>query len=414
MSAQPYQHRLIEEGMKRLRLLHRHSAVLMNAYAGAAIDEAQLTEAALQQLLQARVLWRSDEDGSLRISHKLRELIAEMIADEQRRQAHADVGAFLQELRHLTNRYLEAQNKADYSTLEHVRTLLTNTVDDFNSRFADAIDSLWQRLNSDFGFVDTLADKIRENARAQEQARRLNDGLALIDFEEWIDVAGSHGFLRKLLVSQWQQQVSQHYSSLRVVLERLELLITRFREQQASAKLVRGMVHYLRTNTQYQPHAYHQRSQVPALFNVAAALPLVAHPQVERHADQEAMLALFAAMPKRREDSIELAAATAVQVAEQASVAPLQGEVKQAATAFYMRAVESNGEVLSAMDFWREEEHEWPADIWLFQVLSEYQGLPKSQQRYFYLAAQEEQASATNALRLVRDYHLNLRRTSHV
>src|SRR5699024_9164536 len=97
MRAQPDQQRDNEEGMKRQRLLHRHSAVLMNAYAGAAIDEAQLTEAALQQLLQARVLWRSDEDGSLRISHKLRELIAEMIADEQRRQAHADVGAFLQE-----------------------------------------------------------------------------------------------------------------------------------------------------------------------------------------------------------------------------------------------------------------------------------------------------------------------------
>lgn len=408
MSAE-YQHRLIEEGIKRLRLLHRHSSLLMQLYAGGTVDEGEVAENAIKQLLQARVLWRSDEDGSLRISHKLRELIAEMVADEERRSTHADVASFLQDLRGLANRYLEAQNKADYSTLEHVRKLLTDAVDDFNSRFADAIDSLWQRLNSDFGFVHTLDEKIRENTRAQEQARRLHDGLELIDFEEWIEVAGSHGFLRKLLVSQWQHQVSQHYSSLRLVHERLELLITRFREQQASAKLLRGMVHYLRTHTQYQPHAYHQRSHVPSHFNVAAALPLVAHAQMDNPSDHAHILALFSAMPKRHAEAVELASAEAVQIAEQESVAPLQGAMKKAAEAFYMQVVEQGGAPLSAVEYWQQQAHDWPADIWLFQVLSEYQGLPRSQKQHFHFAPREVPASTTNALRLVRDYELRLR-----
>src|SRR5699024_1224310 len=404
-----YQHRLVEEGIKRLRLLARHSQLLMHVYTGGSINEEQASGSAIEQLLHARVLWRADEDGSLRISHKLRELIAEMVADEERRSTHADVASFLQDLRGLNNRYLEAQHKGDYSTLEHVRKLLSDVVDDFNNRFADAIDSLWQRLNSDFGFVHSLTDKIRENTRAQEQARRLHDGLTLIDFDEWIHVAGSHGFLRKLLVSQWQQQVSQHYSSLRLVHARLEQLITRFREQQANVKLVRSMVHYLRTHTQYQPQAYEQRSKVPALFNVAAGMPLLVHPHLESHSDQAAMVALFAALPKRHAEAVAMASAEAVQFTEQESVAPLQGAMKQAAEVFFLQVVEQNGAPLSAVQYWQQQQHQWPADIWLFQVLSEYQGLPQSHKKHFVFQPQETPASATNALRLVRDYQLRLK-----
>ncbi len=51
---------------------------------------------------------------------------------------------------------------------------LRQEVDDLNGPFDDAIDSLRRRLNSDFGFVSRLSDKIRENERAQKQIVRLS------------------------------------------------------------------------------------------------------------------------------------------------------------------------------------------------------------------------------------------------
>ncbi len=215
------QHHLIDAGIKRLRLLNQHSKALMRGYAGLTLHDEDFGPRGVEQLLGARVLWRSDTDGSLRISHRLSEFMAEMLQDEQRRHINTDMAELLDNLRRLANRYLEAQNRGDYVELEHVRVLLTAAVDDFNSRFADATDTLWQRLNSDFGFVQGLAEKIRENERAQQQVKRLLDGLEMIDFNEWIELAGSHGFLRRLLVSQWQQQMSEHHSSLRLVQERL-------------------------------------------------------------------------------------------------------------------------------------------------------------------------------------------------
>src|SRR5699024_390008 len=102
-----YQSTVVATGVRRLKLLSRSGEVLMRAYSGGAIDDTDFTDWALRQLLGARVLWRDDEDGRRRISHKLRELIAEMIAAEQRRQTHADVAESLDTLRAQANRYLD-------------------------------------------------------------------------------------------------------------------------------------------------------------------------------------------------------------------------------------------------------------------------------------------------------------------
>src|SRR5690625_508966 len=161
-------HQLIQAGVKRLHLLGRHGEALMRGYAGGRLSDEDFSPRGLEQLLAARVLWRSD-NGDLRISHRLREFLAEMLQDEQRRQINTDMAGLLEHLRNLVNRYLEAQNRGHYMELEQVHQLLSAAVDDFNSRFADAIDSLWQRLHSDFGFVQGLEEKIRENRRAQQQ-----------------------------------------------------------------------------------------------------------------------------------------------------------------------------------------------------------------------------------------------------
>lgn len=410
MSDGAYQGSVVAAGVRRLNLLSRYGDVLMRAYGGSVIDDSDFSDSALRQLLAARVLWRDDEDGRLRISHKLRELIAEMIADEQRRQTHADVAESLDKLRALANRYLDNQHRGHYAELEHVQRLLRAEVDDFNSRLADAIDSLWQKLNSDFGFVQSLDDKIRENDRAQKQVRRLLDGLELIDFAEWIALAGSHGFLRRLLVSQWQNQVSHHYSSLRLVQDRLVQLITRFRQQQASTRLVRGMAQFLRTQTGYQPPAYAQRSEVPALLNIATPLGAPAYPEIERDAHQALMVELFQRLPKRREQVALPDSAQAVEQAEIEAIAPLQQAVKQAAEAFFLHVVDAAGEPVSALDYWHNQHHDWPADIWLFQVLAEHDGLPRRQRSRFRLVASEEPHSRYNELTLIRDYKVELAR----
>ncbi|MGM0988110.1 MAG: hypothetical protein ACQEXI_14170 [Pseudomonadota bacterium] len=401
--------RLIGTGVERLALLGKHAEALMAGYARDEVPLEGLSTTALNRLLAARILWRPDEQGGVKLSPRVRELIAEMLADETRRHVNADVAETLELMRSLVQSYREARDAGEYWRQEQQLLRLRQEVDDLNGRFADAIDSLWRRLNSDFGFVSHLGDKIRENARAQKQIVRLLDGLELIDFHELIELVGSDGALRKLLVSGLQHQLTQHFTSLREVQRRMVELMARFRQQQSRSRLVAGMAGFLREHPGFVPGNYARRSEVPALVNRAAPLVAAGAAALDHHPGTRALTELLHQLPRpvHRPEPVTAAGAAAPQ--EDTLVAARQQALKEDVERFYLAVVDRGGEGLSALAYLQEGELAWGEEIWLFQVIAEFQGLPRGEQRAFRLSQQESQASPFNHLRLIHDVSLALR-----
>ncbi|WP_069383557.1 hypothetical protein [Halomonas caseinilytica] len=401
--------RLITTGVERLALLGKHADALMQGYSRDEVPLEALSETALRRLLAARIVWRPDDHGGVKLTPRVRELIAEMLADETRRHVNADVGETLELLRSLVQSYREALNQGEHWRQEQQLLRLRQAVDDLNGRFADAIDSLWQRLNSDFGFVSRLNDKIRENDRAQKQIVRLLDGLQLIDFNELIELVGTDGALRKLLISQLQRQLSQHYTSLREVQSRLTELMARFRQQQSRSRLVSGMAAFLREHPSFVPGNYARRSEVPELVNQATPLTAAAAPALDHEPDTRVLTDLLHQLPAPMHKPREVAAARPAEVEEQSLVAARQQALKQDVESFYLSVIDhpdSSG--ISALAYLQESGLEWGEEIWLFQVIAEYQGLPRSEQRAFRLRQEETRASAFNDVRLIHDVTLQL------
>ncbi|SEL86375.1 hypothetical protein [Halomonas daqiaonensis] len=401
--------RLISTGVERLALLGKHAEALMAGYARDEVPLEGLSTTVLNRLLAARILWRPDEQGGVKLTPKVRELIAEMLADETRRHVNADVAETLELIRTLVQSYREARDAGEYWRQEQQLLRLRQEVDDLNGRFADAIDSLWRRLNSDFGFVSRLGDKIRENERAQKQIVRLLDGLELIDFHELIELVGSDGTLRKLLVSGLQHQLTQHYTSLREVQRRMVELMARFRQQQSRSRLVAGMAGFLREHPGFVPGNYARRSEVPTLVNRAAPLIASGAAALDHHPDTRVLTELLHQLPQptHRPDPVTAAGAAAPQ--EDTLVATRHQALKEDVERFYLSVVDRGGEKLSALEYLQEGELEWGEEIWLFQVIAEFQGLPRGEQRVFCLRQQESQASSFNHLRLIHDVSLELR-----
>jgi hypothetical protein len=400
--------RLVGTGVERLALLGKHAETLMAGYARDEVPLAGLSTTALNRLLAARILWRPDEQSGVKLAPKVRELIAEMLADETRRHVNADVAETLELLRSLVQSYREARDAGEYWRQEQQLLRLRQEVDDLNGRFADAIDSLWRRLNSDFGFVSRLADKVRENARAQKQIVRLLDGLALIDFDELIDLVGGDGALRKLLVSQLQQQLTHHFTSLREVQRRMIELMARFRQQQSRSRLVAGMVGFLREHPGFVPGNYAMRGEVPELVNRAAPLVAAGAVVLDRDPDTRALTELLHRLPRPAHRPEPVTAAGAAAPQEDTRVAARQQALKEDVEHFYLAVVDGDGEPLSALEYLEAAGHDWGPEIWLFQVIAEYQGLPKGEQRAFHLRQEETQASPWNQLRLIHDVVLRL------
>ena len=200
---------LFELGKERLELIGKHADALMQGYLEGHVNELAFSQQTLQKLLDSRVLFYPEEQ-SLSLRPIVNELIASLTQDERKRQINTDVGEHLDQIDTRVQSLQVARQKGDYAASEHHMQLLTERVNDMTEQFRDAIDSLWHRLNTEFGFVSSLDDKILEIELAQRQLRRILDGFGIINFDDLIQLAGSDGALRKLLVSQLQARISEH------------------------------------------------------------------------------------------------------------------------------------------------------------------------------------------------------------
>lgn len=398
---------LFQLGRERLVLIGRHAEILMQGYIQGHIEETALSEKAVNNLIDARILHRPDEQSPLTLKSVVNELIASLVQDERKRQINADVADHLDQIRTRVDSFVAARARGDYAASEHHMQLLTERVHDMSGQFGEAIESLWHRLNTEFGFVSSLDDKIREIELAQKQLRRLLDGFDIIDFNELIELAGSDAGLRKLLVSQLQARISEHRGSLLEVQKRLVHLMARFRQQQERALLVTRMAAFLRQRPNFQVGDYPNRSQVPLVVNQAAPISARAFVALDRSQDSYTLSELARAIPRPDLDAQDHAQVAPVSTAEQKLVATAQKQLAMDVENFFISVIDS-AQPQSALEYLENKALGWDAEIWLFQVIAEFEGMNNADKQAFQLQKVSEKTSLFNDVRVIRDVHLGL------
>ena len=399
---------LFELGKERLELIGKHADVLMQGYLDGDLNESAFSQQALQKLLNSRVLFYPDEQ-SLRLRPIVNELIASLTQDERKRQINSDVGEHLDQIHSRVQSLQGARQKGDYAASEHHMQLLTERVHDMTGQFGDAIESLWHRLNTEFGFVSSLDEKMSEIELAQRQLRRVLDGFGIINFDDLIQLAGSDGALRKLLVSQLQARISEHSGSLLEVQKRLVLLMARFRQQQDRSLLINRMSAFLRQHPNFQIGDYPNRSQVPAVINQAHGISAHAFIALDRSQDSYALAELARAVPRELvQDSHSDRQTEGFTVAVQNLVATEQKQLAKDVEDFFIHVIESP-HALSGVDYLAEQALPWEPEMWLFQIVAEYQGLPQQNKQSFILKKDSAQQSCFNQLHIIQDVTVCMR-----
>lgn len=405
MSSLDYQGESFRQGVERLKLLGKHAELVMRSYYGEPIDELAQGKS-IERLLGARIFSHVDENTGPKLGEPARQLIAQLIADERRRKVNPEIGDFLEEIRRLANEINQAQQQGNHSHADYLFGGLSQDVDDLNSRIINGLESLWNRLNSDFAFVSSLPEKMTENEKAGKEVERWLEGLKMIDFAELINLCGSNARLRNLLVRELQDQVSEHFNRLREVQQRLIELLARFRQQHARNRLVRGMLAHLQRHPNFKPGDYAQRTEVPPLFNQARALQAAASVSLDRLQDGDVLRELLQALPPApRPRAIPAEAVGAVSHVEHEVVLARRRALQQDVEAFFLQVWQQQ-QAQSALDWLQESKLEWDAEIWLYQVIAAYQGLAAADKAMFRLLYSEAPASAANQLLVVSDLEL--------
>jgi len=402
------QSRLHALGVARLNLIGKHSEQLMDAYIKGNFDEASVNESALDKLVKARLLHRPDENQPLSLRPDVNSLIASLTEDERKRQINADVAGQLEQIRTRVKHFSDAQYRGDYAASEHHFQLLTEKVHDMTGQFSDAIASLWNRLNSDFGFVSNLGEKIRENELAQKQLRRLLDGFELIDFHELIELAQSSGPLRKLLVSQLQVTISDSSSSLLEVQKRLVELMARFRQQQERAQLITNMAAFLKQHPNFEVGDYPNRSNVPELINHAAPIIASASVALDKVGDQQVLGDIVRSIDIVSSSYVEpLVSGGEFDLEQLLAIEAKHQQLKEDVEGFFL-AVFDRSEPASALDYLDEKQLQWDGEMWLFQVIAEHEGLAYQLRQRFDLVKDKSFESDFSHVEVIGDVTLGV------
>lgn len=402
---------LFQSGVSFLNALSRHADLIMQVYLSGSLDESAHNPKTVDKLIQQGILWRPEGDGEVRLKSAVRNLLEGSLQDERNRQIDANIGSSLASLKTLAQHYKEALQYGRFSESQSHLSDLTEHVYALTESLSNSVRVLFSRINNEFGYVSSIDAKIRENELAQSQVSELLKQLELFRFDELSELAGSNRELRHLLVVTLQVNFSRVTQELAVVQARLLELLGRFREFRGRTRLLKGFVLHLEQQPDFAPSNYTGLTQVPLLFNQAPAMlkpAAVDVNRVEHEDDLQLLVGTIKALNRSKVVHQPERASSAIAVEEQSAVEFEEDKLKQAVEDYFCSVIDS-GKSVTALEFHQMQELEFDKEVWIYQVIGGYQGLPMEEQAYFALDTEGESDPAYTGNFIIHDVALGLR-----
>ncbi|MCW8091451.1 phosphoenolpyruvate carboxylase [Alteromonas sp. ASW11-130] len=402
---------LRQSGVKFLNALSRHADLIMQVYLTGSLDERDHSPKVIDNLIQLGVLWRPDEEVGLRLKNAVRSLLESSLHDERNRQLDANIGSALASLKTLAQHYKEALAHSRYTESEAHLSDLTEHVYGLAESLSNSVRILFGRINNEFGYVASIDAKIRENELAQAQVSELLKQLEMFRFEELSELAGNNRELRHLLIVTLQHSFSKVTQELSIVQARLLALLGRFREFRGRTRLLKGFMLHMEQKPDFTPGNYTKLTNVPLLFNQAGSLiapAAVDVKRVEHESDLQQLVGTIKALNRSHQQEQPERAAQKINVEEQSAVVFEEDKLKQAVEGYFCDVI-STGKRITALEYLTENDLDFDAEAWIYQVIGGYQGLTLEEQTYFAIDTTGDSHPIYSGNYIIEDVELGLR-----
>ena len=394
------------------KLLGKHEDLLISAYLenDGVVDEAVEEISAIEALITARLLWQPTGHEAVRLSRELSELFERVLRDPRRLTLDADMGGFVNNIEKNINQYKSATRSGARDDVKHYLGQIERLVSDLRSRLLDSSGQLWQKINSEFGYVTSLDLKIKENEVVLDQARRLNNSLGLIKVQEMHEMAGSDPRLRRYLLLWLLPAVEDSRKEIVDAMHRLNELLFEYKKQQRLGRLIDAFYRRYRTHPGYQPPNYCGMGEIPEVFNqVSPITPWAGHANIDDPQQEAPLLEIITRLRKAPVASEQPDAAQYVEVLpEEPPIERLLPPLSLAVEEFYLMAVEAD-QPLSAVEYRPPVDIEPDSEIWLYAVIARFNQMDESERLLFEMQFQESPDPVFNGRLLVQDVHVGLR-----
>ncbi|MDU0114841.1 phosphoenolpyruvate carboxylase [Psychrosphaera aquimarina] len=402
---------LNKSGVSLLNALSNHSELIMQAYFSGSVNEAEYSPNIIQSLIDLKVLWRPESDVQLRLRPSLRTLLEESLQDESNRQIDANIGNLLATLTTQAEHYKEALAHQKYHESQAHLSDLTEHVYTLTETLSTNVRLLWSRISNEFGYVSSVDAKIRENELAQTQVTDMLNQLSMFHFDALSQLAGSHRELRHLLVITLQSAFATSTQELSLVQSKLLELLGRFREFKGRTRLLKGFMLHMEQKPDFTPVNYSTLSQVPSLFNRADGIIKVAAPDihnVEHEFELTSLVNSLRTVNRLWQGKLNREVANPLILEQETSVSLEEDLLKNAVENYFCEVIDS-GQNTRALDYYNNHNLTFDQEVWIYQVLGAFQGLPDSERQYFDIDLEGVPHQVFDGNFIIQDIELGLR-----
>jgi len=372
-----------------LRQIGAYNDLLANAYVYGSIASDEQDANTLNLLHKSGLIRPDESPGEYRVTTDLKRMLNRLMRKQSSYRQLTDMGKVIDAIDEVAKDYelaVKAKELEDAEYyLDQLDDLLYETKDSLNNN----LDTMHFAIVSQFGFVNSLSNKIRQNERYLSHAQKLLNELQQIDPQdcyEWLDWACPNEFARK--ISSFVYWYNQILPKLRLIIDNMRISLFRLRRDEKQASQLRNMARFLRKHPEFDlDENLFELPNLPETLKYSPPMPLRSYVDTKQTEIEQPLLELIQSLRKQAVvQSIKARESSEVSYKPIEKIAAEEDFFEQQTELLFERVIINNSPV-SALSFFQEFQNEWFAQqqniapkAWIELVFSCYCKLTSAQQ----------------------------------
>ncbi|MGY6277169.1 hypothetical protein [Methylomonas sp. MgM2] len=395
-----------------IRKLAGADRLLAKTYIDGTLYADDENRAAIDGLKKSGLLRTADAADEYRLTGDLKRLIDRLLLRNQRYQQNLNMARLIRGVEEDIEDYRRAleQNKQDEVQfhLEQIDDALYEATETLEN----SLGVMFAAITSQFGFVNSLNGKIRQNQRALAYAQQLVQELNHVRIDDcyaWLSDWPSVPPELSRKIVRFIDQYKSIVERLSGIVGRMKELLFKLRLQEQTANRCRAMARFLRQHPEWEALDWSAEAGIPKLLQRGPGLNLQAGINAANPALQADLAAVVRELRRQTKPVAPLTRDSATspldtQLPEQ--LAYDQDLYESHIENLFEHALELQGRKVSALHYWSEQGLEVKPELWLDMVFAQYCCLPGHVRRAISLELQGENLEGFDGNQIIEEIQM--------
>jgi len=368
-----------------IRKLGSADQLLAEAYINGTILIDDENRSLIEGLKKTGLLRIADQSDEFRLTTDIKRLIDRLLLRNLRYRQNTDMAKMVKSVEEDIDAYRNALERNEQDEANYHLEQIDDTLYESLELLENSLSVMFSAITSQFGFVNSLASKIRENERALGYAQQLVQELKHInlnDCYEWLNWAAPAELSRKIIrfVDQYKNIVER----LASIVDRMKALLFTLRLQEQTANRTRAMAQYLKQHPEWTPLDWSNESNVQNLLKRGSGLTLQTGINTHNSSLQADFVSLIQELKRQSKPILPIdrnAEQVPVNTAEAAVMEHQQDLYEAHVESMFAGVLGKQGHKISALTYWQIAGLDVKPELWLDIVFAQYCCLPQRLRR---------------------------------